>query len=56
MLQVRYIEKGQEHDFRRIDKEMCILAISYFTSGNLYYFRLNEFNYFCIAKEIWLNE
>ena len=51
MIRVQYVEKGREHDFKRIDKEREIVARSYFTSGNLYYFRLDEFNYAVIAKE-----
>ena len=51
MFKVNYIEKGREIDFRRIDREKQIIANSYFTSGGLYYFRLNEFNYSVIAKE-----
>lgn len=51
MFKVNYIEKGREIDFRRIDREKQIIANSYFTSGGLYYFRRDEFNYAVIAKE-----
>lgn len=51
MFEVKYIEKGIEHDFRRIDHEMYLIARSYFRNGGLYYFRINEFNYVTIAEE-----
>lgn len=51
MWEVKYIEKGQEHDFKRIDHEMYLIARSYFRDGGLYYFRINEFNYVTIADE-----
>lgn len=51
MFEVKYIEKGPVHDFKRIDKERYIIAISWFKSGSLYYFRLDEFNLAVIAEE-----
>ena len=51
MLEVKYIERGQEHDFKRIDHKMYLIARSYFRNGGLYYFRINEFNYVTIAEE-----
>lgn len=51
MWEVKYIEKGKEHDFKRIDHERFIIALSYFKIGGLYYFRINEFNYVTIADE-----
>ena len=51
MLEVKYIEKGNEHDFKRVDHVTYIIARSYFKSGSLYYFRINEFNYRVIAEE-----
>ena len=51
MWEVQYIEKGIEHDFKRVDYEMYLVARSYFKDGGLYYFRINEFNYVTIAEE-----
>lgn len=51
MFRVKYIEKGPEHDFKRIDHDRYIIASSYFKSGSLYYFRVDEFNYTVIADE-----
>ena len=51
MFEVKYIEKGQVFDFKRIDHEMYLIARSYFKSDGLYYFRINEFNYVTIADE-----
>ena len=51
MFEVKYVEKGQEHDFKRIDHEMHIIARDYFKVGGLYYFRINEFSYVTIADE-----
>lgn len=51
MFEVKYIEKGQEHDFKRVDHEMYLIAREYFKNGNLIYFRINEFNYVVIADE-----
>ena len=51
MFEVKYIEKGPEHDFKRIDHEMYLIARSYFKVGGLYYFRINEFSIVTIADE-----
>ena len=51
MWEVKYLEKGQEHDFKRIDYERDIIVRSYFKSGSLYYFRIDEYNYVVIADE-----
>ena len=51
MIMVKYIEKGREHDFKRVDRERNIVAINYFINGGLYYFRINRFSYVTIAKE-----
>lgn len=51
MWEVKYIQKGIEHDFRRVDCEMYIRARDYFKIGGLYYFRIDEFNYKVIADE-----
>ena len=51
MFEVKYVKKGQEHDFKRIDYEMYLIARSYFKVGGLYYFRINEFSYVTIADE-----
>lgn len=51
MWKVKYIEKGAEHDFKRVDHEVYIIARSYFKAGSLYYFRINEFNYAIVADE-----
>ena len=51
MFEVKYIEKGPELDFKRIDHERYIIARSYFKHGSLYYFRLDEFNLAVIAEE-----
>lgn len=51
VFEVKYTEKGQEHDFRRIDYERYIIVRDWFKSGGLYYFRINEFNYVVVAEE-----
>ena len=51
MLEVKYIEKGIEYDFKRVDHEMYLVARSYFRTGGLYYFRISEFSYVTIAEE-----
>ena len=51
MFEVKYIEKGQEHDYKRIDHVVYIISRDYFKSGGLYYFRINEFRYVVIAEE-----
>lgn len=52
-MKIRYIEKGKEHDFRRIDRENEFFAIDYFNpqGTSLLYFRIDEFNMKVIAKE-----
>lgn len=51
MWEIKYIEKGRVHDFKRLDYERCIIARSYFKTGSLYYVRTDEFNYVVIADE-----
>lgn len=51
MWEVKYIEKGQVFDFKRVDHELYLIARSYFKTGGLYYFRINEFEYVTIAEE-----
>ena len=51
MFEVKYYERGPVYDFKRIDYERYIVVRSWFKSGNLYYFRIDEFNLAVIAEE-----
>lgn len=50
---VTFIEKGNEFNFKRIDKEITFYAISYFKPAgtSLVYFRLDEYNMKTISEE-----
>lgn len=50
-MKVTYLEKGAEHDFKRIDHVKSFRARSYFRNGGLIYFRVDEFNLKVIAEE-----
>lgn len=52
-MKVTYVEKGTEHDFKRIDTIKTFFARSYFQASgtSLLYFRIDEFNIKTIAKE-----
>lgn len=52
-MKVTYIEKGIEHDFKRIDREKTFYAISCFNPENtsIIYFKTDAFNIKAIAKE-----
>lgn len=52
-MKVTYIEKGIEHDFKRIDREKTFFAISCFNPENtgLVYFKTDAFNFKTISKE-----
>lgn len=52
-MKIRYIEKGKENNFKRIDRENEFYAIDYFNPQNtsLLYFRINQFEMKVIAKE-----
>ena len=54
MVKVIYRERQFIDKYKCIDNLKELYARSYFTSGisgNLYYFRLNEFNYKTLGKE-----
>lgn len=54
MLKVTYKERHSISKYRCIDYTKELFAYSYFTGGiseELYYFRLNEFNYKTLSKE-----
>lgn len=54
MLKVTYKERHFINKYRCIDYTRELFANSYFTggiSGELYYFRLNEFNYKTLGKD-----
>ena len=55
MLKVTYRERIFLDRFRCIDYKKELKACSYFKSGDLYYFRLNEFNYKTLGKEEIIN-
>lgn len=45
-MKITYIEKGNEFDFKRIDRESTFYAVSYWkaTGTSLIYFKLDEYN------------
>lgn len=48
---ITYIEKGIPHDFKRIDHIRTIKVLyKAFESGELIYFKRNEYEYFVIGK------
>lgn len=54
MLKVIYRERNFIDKYKCIDNLRELFACSYFTggiSGNLYYFKLNEFNYKTLGKD-----
>ena len=55
MLEVTYRERVFIDRFRCIDYKKELKALSYWRSGDLYYFRLNEFNYKTLSKEEIIN-
>lgn len=50
-MKITYIEKGQVHDFKRIDRIRTVTLYRTFESGGLLYGYKNPFNIVCIAKE-----
>lgn len=51
MLKVTYKERHFIDKYRCIDYTKELFAYSYWKSGDLYYFRLNEFNYKTLGIE-----
>lgn len=52
-MKITYIEKGIEHNYKRIDSTKSFFAIDFFKPENtgLIYFKLDEFNYRTIALD-----
>lgn len=50
-MKVRFWQRGQVFDHKRIDCERVIFARSYFESGDLLYFRVNAFEVCAIEKD-----
>lgn len=50
---VKYIERYQIDKYRVMDVKKELRAQSYFinANGNLYYFKVNAFEYKCISKD-----
>ena len=55
MLKVIYRDRVFIDRFRCIDYKKELKALSYLKSGDLYYFRLNEFNYKTLGIEEIIN-
>lgn len=50
-MRIVYIEKGQEIDFRRVDRIVTERCISVWVNGGLLYVRKNEFQIFTVPIE-----
>lgn len=55
MVKVKYIERRFIDKYKCVDYEKELQAQSYWKSGNLYYFRLNEFNYKSLGDDEIIN-
>ena len=55
MLKVTYRERHFIDRFRCIEYKKELKALSYWQSGDLYYFRLDRFNYKVLAIEDTIN-
>lgn len=50
-MRIVYMEKGQEIDFRRVDRIVTERCISVWVNGGLLYVRKNEFQIFTVPIE-----
>lgn len=52
-MKITYTEKGNEHDYKRIDTVKSFFAKSYFqpSGTSLIYFRIDDFNIKTVSKE-----